>query len=105
VDPTAVNNYANYVNLQIYGTTYSSGSYHNSCDCVATYPSEFTSAGINKSLLGYGALFEGSGSEFSDGCETSLTAYSNYGNLGGFSSGNFYIWRIDSGNYGREICW
>jgi len=83
----AVNNNMDFVTLQLY-----SGF---------TTPSEFTGAGIQKSLLAYGAKFEATGPSGPDGkgYQTALNAYEGY-IQGGYSV--ITNWRLNSENYEFE---
>lgn len=87
LDAESVNNNMDFVTLQLY-----SGF---------TTPSEFTQAGIQKSLLAYGAKFEADGPSgpTGQGHQTAKNAYAEY-TKGGYSV--ITNWRLNSENYEFE---
>lgn len=78
LDAPTVNDYFDFVNLQLY-----SGF---------TFPGEFTRAGVNKDLFAYGAKFE-------SGYETANQAYTN-GTSAGYNT--WTQWRLNSDNFEYE---
>ncbi len=81
---SVINDTVDFLNLQLYG---------------GTDPSEYTSIGINPSLLAYGAKFESSGGGELQGYQTAQDAYAGYvaGNYR-----NMTQWRLNSGNFPYE---
>jgi hypothetical protein len=85
LDAPTVNSCFDVVNLQLY-----SGF---------TYPGDFTAAGVDASLLAYGAKFESTGNG-------DITPYQNaQGAFAGYQSGGYGVamnWRVNSGNFQFE---
>jgi hypothetical protein len=86
LDATAVNQYVNFLNLQLY-----SGS---------TFPAAFTDARINASLFAYGAKFEQPDSKTQNPQQTAQQAYDD--NEQNYRYPIFTCWRLNSGNFQVE---
>jgi hypothetical protein len=79
LDPAAVNNYMDFINLQLYASR--------------SLPQQFADAGVNPKLFAYGAKFEA-------GYQDAENAYND--NLNNFHFNNFTCWRLNSGDFDFE---